>query len=294
LPLVREQAQLLERALPENIRVRLACDEGEYLVNADPTRIQQMLMNLAVNARDAMPEGGELRIALNRATVKPGASPLPDMTPGQWVQLVVSDTGAGIPEQALGHMFEPFFTTKEPGKGSGLGLAQVHGIVRQHDGHISVETALGQGTTVAIYLRPAPQQAAPQVQRLSDACTEPAGTPLILVVQDDPAMRGALDGLLTERGYRVIAVGDAGEALAAFEATGSVDLLITDLQLPAMSGAELVHTLRERSSCIRVLALTGLSVEGASEQLPDDEFTEIVRKPFDLDALYAAVERLLA
>jgi len=293
--LVARESEAWRRTLPRSIALHTKLPREPMDVIADPRRLGQALMNLVTNARDAMPDGGALHVDVSRLTLGPyDAPPAPDMPAGDWVRVAVSDTGTGMSGEMLRHVFEPFWSTKPVGQGTGLGLAQVHGIVRQHDGHISVETALGQGTTVAIYLRPAPQQAAPQVQRLSDACTEPAGTPLILVVQDDPAMRGALDGLLTDRGYRVIAVGDAGEALAAFEATGSVDLLITDLQLPAMSGAELVHTLRERSSCIRVLALTGLSVEGASEQLPDDEFTEIVRKPFDLDALYAAVERLLA
>ncbi|MCX8092519.1 MAG: ATP-binding protein, partial [Verrucomicrobiae bacterium] len=141
LPFLKEQAKLLERTLPETIRVQLDYRDGEYRINADPTSLQQMLMNLAVNARDAMPEGGKLTLKLERLLVKAGETPhvpdFPEIGIGEWIRLTVSDTGTGIAPDVLPHIFEPFFTTKEPGKGSGLGLAQVHGIVAQHDGHIT-------------------------------------------------------------------------------------------------------------------------------------------------------------
>ncbi len=152
-PLLEEHVKLLRRTLPEHIVIKLACASDEYLIHADPTRIQQMLTNLAVNARDAMPEGGTLNIALAQVVVKEGQDPiLPEMEAGNWIRLTVADTGSGITSTALPHIFEPFFTTKEPGKGSGLGLAQVHGIVGQHGGHIHVETQVGKGTSFSIYL----------------------------------------------------------------------------------------------------------------------------------------------
>ena len=163
--IVEESIGVLDRTLPDNVRISLEADPGKYMVDLDPIRIQQALVNLAFNARDAMPEGGELHVGLSRMEIGPGEKPplgIPpgfggdqdgaEMHPGKWVCLSVTDTGTGIPPEALPHIFEPFFTTKPPGEGPGLGLPQVYGIVKQHDGHIGVETRIGQGTTFRVYL----------------------------------------------------------------------------------------------------------------------------------------------
>jgi len=153
LPLFKEHVRLLERTLSEDIEIKLDYGADEYTANADPTRMQQMLTNLALNARDAMPDGGTLRIGLERICIaKHGPAPLPEMAAGDWLRIEVSDTGTGICPDALAHLFEPFFTTKEPGKGTGLGLSQVHGIVGAHEGHIDVASWLNYGTTFTIYL----------------------------------------------------------------------------------------------------------------------------------------------
>ena len=289
-PLVKEQVKLLERALPETIRIRLDVDEAECLVNADPTRMQQMLMNLAVNARDAMPEGGELRIALNRATVKPGASPLPDMTPGQWVQLVVSDTGAGIPEQALGHMFEPFFTTKEPGKGSGLGLAQVHGIVGQHGGRIGYETKPNLGTSFTIYL-PALDASTPVSSTGTPDATMPRGQgELVLLVEDNVAVRGALATGLETLSYRVLEAGDGVEALALLEQRlDEIDLILSDAVMPEMGGVALVHAVRERGWRAPVIILSGHPQGDELADLRDRGVVNWITKPPEMEQLARAL-----
>jgi len=289
-PLVKEQVKLLERALPETIRIRLDVDEAECLVNADPTRMQQMLMNLAVNARDAMPEGGELRIALNRATVKPGASPLPDMTPGQWVQLVVSDTGAGIPEQALGHMFEPFFTTKEPGKGSGLGLAQVHGIVGQHGGRIGYETKPNLGTSFTIYL-PALDASTPVSSTGTPDATMPRGQgELVLLVEDNVAVRGALATGLETLSYRVLEAGDGVEALALLEQRlDEIDLILSDAVMPGMGGVALVHAVRERGWRAPVIILSGHPQGDELADLRDRGVVNWITKPPEMEQLARAL-----
>ncbi len=153
LPLLNEEVKLLRQTLPENVELALVAAPDEYHVLADPTRVQQLVMNLAVNARDAMPAGGQLRFELARQQLGPQDKlPVPAMTPGGWLRLLVADTGTGIAPAHLAHIFDPYFTTKEPGKGTGLGLAQVHGIVALHNGHITVESELGSGTTIAIYL----------------------------------------------------------------------------------------------------------------------------------------------
>jgi two-component system, cell cycle sensor histidine kinase and response regulator CckA len=153
LPFMKELVRLWERTFPEHIVISLAYDENKYVVDADPTRLQQAIMNLAVNARDAMPDGGTLRLALSRLTVAPDQNgPAADMAAGEWVQFTLVDSGTGIPPEAMPRLFEPFFTTKAPGRGTGLGLSQVYGIVAQHDGHLTVDSQVGQGTTFSIYL----------------------------------------------------------------------------------------------------------------------------------------------
>ena len=152
LPFLKEIIKLLDRTLIENVHISLQFDDGAYVVNADPTRMQQMLMNLAVNARDAMPNGGELRFQLSSLFVTESVNHDLELDKGHWLRLLVSDSGTGIEQDVLPHVFDPFFTTKEPGSGSGLGLAQVWGIIKQHEGHITVSTIVDRGTTFTLYL----------------------------------------------------------------------------------------------------------------------------------------------
>jgi signal transduction histidine kinase/CheY-like chemotaxis protein len=259
LPLLKEQVKLLERTLPENIQIALAYGPDEYTINADPTRMQQAIMNLAVNARDAMPGGGDLRFGLERVQVQPGESPpLPEMEPGEWVQVTVADTGSGIPPDVLPHIFDPFFTTKAPGEGSGLGLAQVHGIVKQHDGEIGVQSPstgpsamlragsgqapstefipseaeglrtgqAGHGTTFTIYLPALPvhQPEAPTLELLTLAKGQGETILVtILVVEDDASTRQALVDSLELLNYRTLAAEDGQEALEILERQASED-----------------------------------------------------------------------
>jgi PAS domain S-box-containing protein len=194
LPLVKEQIEIFRRTLPENIQVELSYGADIYTVHADPTRVQQVLMNLAVNARDAMPDGGTLRVELEIVMFERRRdAPLPEMEPGKWVKIVVADTGTGIPADVLPHIFDPFFTTKSPRVGSGLGLSQVHGIVVQHTGYVHVESEVGAGTTFTVYL---PALEANPIETLDDD-----GAPLssfkgsgetILLVEDNEVTRTAL------------------------------------------------------------------------------------------------------
>jgi signal transduction histidine kinase len=202
--LLKEHVKLLERTLPESIQVKLTWETDEhgalFMVNADPTRIQQVIMNLAVNARDTMPEGGELRIALSRTA---NTDEIRCVTCGpvvgeEWVRIAVMDTGSGIPPDVLPHIFEPFFTTKETGKGTGLGLAQVYGIVKQHDGHIDLTTEIGEGTTFVLYL-PALLEHRPEVSTLETQALVQGQGETILVVEDNAALRKALADTLELR-----------------------------------------------------------------------------------------------
>jgi two-component system cell cycle sensor histidine kinase/response regulator CckA len=290
LSLLKEQVQLLGRTLPEHIAIRLDHGGGEYTVNADPTRMQQMVMNLAVNARDAMPEGGVLSFALERITVEPGASPLlPELAAGDWIRLSVVDTGVGIPPEVLPHIFEPFYTTKPPGRGSGLGLAQVHGIVAQHEGRIGVEAQVGAGTTFIVYLPafplPADAKLAPVLEEMPRGQGE-----VVLVVEDNVPLRAALRETLVEWGYQVWEAADGVQALALLEEAGAAfDLVVSDVVMPGMGGVALVHALRERGWTAPVILLSGHLQEQDLAELGAYGVSAWLSKPSMLDQLARVV-----
>ncbi len=290
LPLLKEQVKLLERTLPEHIEIALNYGHDEYTVHADPTRMKQMLTNLAVNARDAMPDGGILRIELERVTVEPGQSSImPEMEVGAWIRLTVSDTGTGIPPDVLPHIFEPFFTTKGPGEGSGLGLAQVHGIVGQHGGRTDVDTQVDEGTTFTIYL-PA-LDVRPVELPLPDVSAKPRGQgQVVLVVEDAGRVRGALAASLEQWNYQVLEAANGKEALAVLEQRGEqVDLVLSDVVMPGMGGMALFHALRERGWETPMILLTGHPMEKELEDLRAQGLTAWLPKPPGIERLAQAV-----
>jgi two-component system cell cycle sensor histidine kinase/response regulator CckA len=255
--LLKEQVKLLARSLSETIEVSLACEPGEHVVLADPTRLQQMLMNLAVNARDAMPAGGTLRLALARQD----SAPQPGLPDGPWVRLEVADSGTGIAPEALEHLFEPFFTTKPRGQGTGLGLAQVYGIVKQHGGEIVVHSAAGEGTTFSIYL-PAVAGAAPAAAA-PEAAAQAGGGETILLVEDNAALRDALCDLIAALGYEVVGASNGVEALVVLAARGdAIALVLSDLMMPVMGGEALLAAIRARGLGVPVVMLSGSPLEG--------------------------------
>jgi CheY-like chemotaxis protein len=289
---VRDEVDLLERTLPEHIAIELTHGDDEYTVNADPTRMQQVLANLAVNARDAMPNGGQLRIGLGRATVEPGASPpLPEVKAGEWVQLTVADTGTGIPPDAVPHIFEPFFTTKEMGSGAGLGLAQVHGIVGQHGGHIGVRTQLGKGTTFTIYL-PALPVAAPETPGPAPANLFQGHGETVLVVEDDAAVRRALSAALRSLNVRVLEAASGEEALGMLE-RHKVALVLSDVLMAQIGGIALFQGLRARGRQVPVVLLTGHPMEDELETLLAQGLSGYLLKPPRTEELSNLLEEFL-
>jgi CheY-like chemotaxis protein len=294
VPFLKEQVQLLERTLLEDITIGLDYGTDEYTVHADPTRIQQMVMNLALNARDAMTEGGELRINLERTEIEPGGSPpLPEMGAGEWIQMTVSDTGTGIPSDVLPHVFDPFFTTKSPGEGSGLGLAQVHGIVGAHEGHIEVQSQVGHGTVFTIYLPALPahplETPAQALQSLAKGHGE-----IILVVEDNATTREALLESLELLNYDVLEAANGQEALAMLEQRSEeIGLVLSDVVMPELGGIALLHTLRERGLSIPVVMLTGHPLEREMEDLRTHGMTDWLPKPPRLGQLAEVVARAL-
>lgn len=292
IPFLKELVQMLQRTLPETIDLDFSFSEGDYVIDADPTRLQQALMNLAVNARDAMPEGGTLSLALSRHGPD-WPTPLPDMRRGHWVRLEVRDTGEGITTADLPHIFEPFYTTKGPGKGTGLGLAQVYGIVKQHDGFIHVSSRAGYGTAFQLYL-PAFVLPAPEEQR--DAQAIPAALPgeTILVVEDEESIREAVATTLEGLNYRVLTAPNGEVALAIYRQDHSaISLVLSDMVMPKMGGAALYDALRELDEQVRMLIFTGYPLEDTNRDFIERSGVQWVQKPFSAEKLARAIRRVL-
>ncbi len=294
VPLLKEQAKLLKRTLPDNIKIELSYGPDEYTINADPARLQQVIMNLAFNARDTMPEGGKLYIGLERIRIgscqKP---PLPEMKPGEWICLKISETGAGIPPHVLPHIFEPFYTTKAPGQGSGLGLAQVYGIVKQHEGYIDVETRVGQGTTFTVYLPAGADRPTVVHSSKTQALLKGQGE-TILVVENNILTREALVDSLKLLNYQVMEAADGREALTILDRYGNeVALVLTDVAMPEMGGIALLHALKQWGLTTQVVILTDYLSEKELKQLREQGMKDWLPKASTLEQLAQVVARNL-
>ena len=291
---VRSVHGMLERVIGEDISCRLSLSEEIESVKADPGRIEQALLNLAVNARDAMPGGGTLTISTSMVDLDDVYSRQHiGATPGRYVMLDVSDTGCGMDPQTRTRVFEPFFTTKEVGKGTGLGLSMVYGIVKQSGGYIWVYSELGLGTTFKIYL---PATEAPAESLLPRAAPSvPTGTETILLVEDEDGVRELLEEILTAQGYHVLAASRGVEALQISEFVDEdIQMLVTDVVMPHMSGHELAMRLRARRPAMRVLYLSGYTDEAIAHHGIVDVDAAFLQKPFTRVALATKVREVLA
>ncbi len=257
VPLLKETAKMLERTIPETIRIRLDPGPGDVIVPAVPSELQEALLNLAVNARDAMPRGGTLGIRLRTLEVVSAEhSPVRGLTPGSWAEITVEDTGCGIPPEHRDRIFEPFFTTKAPGQGTGLGLAQVFGFAQHHGGQITVESEVGRGTVFRLYL---PAGANGRKPSTGTPSVLPLGTgQTVLVVDDDPLVREISAHLVESLGYRSLRAEHGRQALdMVLDETGRIDLVLTDVSMPGLGGLELVRELKARGSPVPVVLLSG-------------------------------------
>jgi two-component system, cell cycle sensor histidine kinase and response regulator CckA len=299
--LLQEQVELWRRTVPESIQIHFAAETADCLVKADPTRLQQLFTNLILNARDAMPDGGDLRLNVEQLHLGyHDTAPLPGMAAGDWARITISDNGAGISATTLPHIFEPFFTTKGTDQGSGLGLAQVYGIVTQHNGYIDVQSAEGRGTTFTIYL-PA-LVTTPLVETAVSQPTAPQGQgETILVVEDNEAFREVLAITLAELNYQVVTAADGHEALAILEQDGegetpgpAIALVLSDLVMPNMGGKALLQTMRQRGLTTPFLILSGHPMEAERRQsLQTLGYAGWLLKPVATEELAAAVARAL-
>ncbi|MFC1879614.1 PAS domain S-box protein, partial [Chloroflexota bacterium] len=293
LPLVKEQVKLLKRTLPENITISLAQNQESYVVHADPTRMRQMITNLAVNARDAMSSGGEFHINLERAHFNGDKKPpLAEMEMGEWVLITASDTGTGIPEEILPRIFEPFFTTKAP-LGSGLGLAQVHGIVAQHNGYIDVTTQVNKGTTFAIYLPAMP--IAPTIMPPTSAPALDKGNgETILVVEDEWAVRKVLVDSLKSLNYHGLQAPNGKEAIKVLsDQAEQVALILSDVVMPEMGGVALLHQLRSQGLSVPIILMTGHPMERELKELRSQGLDAWLLKPPRLEKLAQTIAQVL-
>ena len=283
---------LLRRLLPENVSLALERDPAPTPVVSDPAQLEQIVLNLVANARDALGGSGVITVATS-ATIPARFTREPD-PPRDAIWLTVTDHGAGMTPDVQAHLFEPFFTTKEPAKGTGLGLATVHGIVTQSQGRILVDSAPGKGTAIAIAFPRAPGDARPaSTPRVSGA---PRPTPAtILLVEDDPAVRGVASAILTAAAFRVLQAGGATEAETASDAfSGKIDLLLTDVVMPGRSGPRVARSLRGRRPELKILYMSGHAEDLIAKQGVLRPGIHFLAKPFTRDALVGKVYDVLA
>jgi PAS domain S-box-containing protein len=292
---VTDAERLLQRLVREDIEHATSLGPEIGSIKADPGQIDQILLNLVANAADAMPRGGRVKIETANVELDAAyAASHPPAQPGRYVMLAVSDTGEGMDAETQSHIFEPFFTTKEVGKGSGLGLATVYGIVKQSGGHIRVDSEVGLGTTFKVYLPRVEEEAQPAKQEEREAVPRRRGTETILLVEDEPMVRDALREILDAEGYHVLVARNGAEALqAANEYQGTIHLLVSDIVVPGLSGAEASLQLRPARPQLKVLSMSGY-LDGTLAQWGMPGAGEgSLSKPFSSEAFLREVRTLL-
>ena len=293
--LVGGMSDLLRHSLGGDVLLETVLAVGLWPTHADPNQLENVILNLAINARDAMPAGGHVTIATQNAHLDArDVATCPGVPAGPYVMIAVSDTGTGMAAEVIAKAFDPFFTTKDVGKGTGLGLSQVYGFVRQTGGHVTIQSEPGQGTTVKVYLPRLTGTDADVAERVPDAVLPPgARNELILVVEDEPAVRRFSVDALTELGYRAIEADSAAAALHLLDAHPDVALLFTDVVMPEVNGARLAEEVRRRRPDLRILFTTGYTRNAIVHNGVLDPGVELIGKPFTIEELAAKVRTVL-
>jgi CheY-like chemotaxis protein/two-component sensor histidine kinase len=292
--LVGEMSELLRHSIGAGIRLHTTLADGLWHTRVDANQLENVLLNLAVNARDAMPEGGSLTIETGNVRLDRRHAAAHGVHAGDYVLVAVIDDGDGMPADVLARAFDPFFTTKEVGKGTGLGLSQVYGFVRQSGGHVRLESEPGVGTTVQIYLPRLRDEPAAGWAAGSDAASAPGGSQeLILVVEDEPSVRQFSVDALEELGYRVLQADSAPAALGLLERHPDVALLFTDIVMPEVNGRRLADAVRQRRPDLPILFTTGYTRDAVIHQGVLDPDVELLGKPFTIDELARKVRAML-
>ncbi|MCF5722780.1 ATP-binding protein [Pseudomonas syringae] len=292
--LVTSMGELLQRSINESITLDIRLTGELWTAEADPNQLESALLNLVINARDAMPNGGSLRVeTTNRHLDSVFTAAYGTLKPGDYVELSVSDTGCGIPEGLMSRVFDPFFTTKPIGQGTGLGLSMIYGFARQSHGHVTIHSEVDKGTTVSLFL--------PRFigEIVADVATDPAMLPFaqagetVLIVEDDPAVRVLVSAVLKELGYSFVEAGDATAALPIIESDQRIDLMISDVGLPGMNGRQLAEIGRQLRPDLKVLFITGYAEHAAVRGGFLDPGMQLITKPFTFDLLTAKVREMI-
>jgi CheY-like chemotaxis protein len=298
--LFAEIKSFLESTLPKSIRVNFEIASGVTAISGDPVQLHQMLLNLAVNARDAMPSGGRLAFSATASSVSASSPrPHPDAVPGDFVRIDISDTGTGIPDILKGQIFDPFFTTKGVGRGSGLGLSTARSIVKAHCGFITFVSTEGIGTTFSIFL---PTAEAGLAKPIRGDAVKPIAGPVargngesILVVDDEESVRLIMRSTLESFGFRAVGAADGSEAVALFRSAPALfDMAIVDMQMPGLDGGKTILSLRHMRPDLPIVAASGLATSQNREQAAANGVRHFLDKPFSVETLIRTVHAAMA
>jgi signal transduction histidine kinase len=292
--LVLSMGELLQRSLNESIQLDMRLNEKLWVAEADPNQLESALLNLVINARDAMPEGGKLIVETsNQVLHREFTEAYSNLEPGDYVMLSVTDNGSGMPQSVINRAFDPFFTTKPIGQGTGLGLSMIYGFSKQSRGHVSIDSEIDEGTTVKLYLPrfrgEELEQPDTDIQQAPDAINGET----VLIVEDDPAVRVLVSAVLSELGYAFVEAGDADGAVPILNSVQRIDLLISDVGLPGMNGRQLAEIGRQYRPGLKVLFITGYAEHAAVRGGFLDPGMQMITKPFTFDLLTAKVREMI-
>jgi PAS domain S-box-containing protein len=292
--LVVSLEDLLRRTIGETIDLEIAASDDLWSTLCDPNQLESALLNLAINARDAMPDGGKLAIATANARLDGATADTPALSPGDYICIGVTDSGTGMSAEVAARAFDPFFTTKPIGQGTGLGLSMIYGFARQSNGHVTIDSKLGQGTSVRLYLPRHHGDAAAERASAVRAAEHAATGETVLVVEDEPVVRGVILEMLHDQGYRTLEAVDGPSGLRVLRTNARIDLLVTDVGLPGMNGRQLADQARETRPDLKVLFITGYAESVAISDGFLQPGMEMITKPFDLDNLSQRIRAMVS
>lgn len=292
--LVVSLEDLLRRTIGETIDLEIAASDDLWPTLCDPNQLESALLNLAINARDAMPDGGKLKIVTANARLDSVTADTPALLPGDYICIAVTDTGVGMSAEVAARAFDPFFTTKPIGQGTGLGLSMIYGFARQSNGHVTIDSRIGQGTSVRLYLPRHHGDLAAQRASAAKAVEHAASGETVLVVEDEPVVRGVILETLAEQGYRVLEAVDGPSGLRILRSPERIDLLVTDVGLPGMNGRQLADQARESRPDLKILFITGYAESVAISDGFMQPGMEMITKPFDLDNLSRRIRGMIS
>jgi PAS domain S-box-containing protein len=292
--LVVSLEDLLRRTIGETIDLGIVAAEDLWSTLCDPNQLESALLNLAINARDAMPDGGKLAIATSNARLDSVTADTPALSPGDYVCITVTDTGVGMSAEVAARAFDPFFTTKPIGQGTGLGLSMIYGFARQSNGHVTIDSKVGQGTTVRLYLPRQHGDIAASHASAARTAEHAATGETVLVIEDEPIVRGVVLEMLAEQGYRTLEAIDGPSGLKILRSGQRIDLLVTDVGLPGMNGRQVADQAREGRPDLKILFITGYAESVAMADGFLQPGMEMITKPFDLDHLAQRIRVMIS